>query len=224
MKIIEAALEKGKTTLTEHEAKSILAHYQIPITREVLVKTDTEAVAAAGEIGYPVVMKGSGENLAHKTELDLIKLDLGDEEAVRQAFLELTTQSRATVEDVLVQQMIKGDRELMAGLTRDPQFGPCVLFGLGGIFAEVLEDVSFRVMPFDRNEALEMMQEIRAKKILGAFRGKPAVDLESMADILLLLGQIGMDHDLVKEIDINPLKLVNGRPVVVDALFVLEGL
>ena len=121
-----------------------------------------------------------------------------------------------------MQEMIKGSRELVVGLTRDAQFGPCVMFGLGGIFTEMLEDISFRVAPLKKQDALEMMREIRAHKILGAIRGMTAADLEMLAEILIRVGQIGMENEAIKEIDINPVILSRGKPIAVDALVVLE--
>jgi len=117
--------------------------------------------------------------------------------------------------------MVKGERELVVGLTRDAQFGPCVMFGLGGIFTEILEDISFRVAPLSREDAMDMMESIRGKKILDAVRGKPPVDREALADILIAVGQIGMNYDQIREIDINPLKILDGKPIAVDALIVL---
>jgi len=123
---------------------------------------------------------------------------------------------------VLVQEMIKGQRELVVGLTRDPQFGPCVMFGLGGIFTEILKDISFRVAPLEKHDALEMMREIKGHKILDAVRGMPAADIDALADILIAVGRIGLENDDVKEIDINPLILQGSKPVAVDALVVLD--
>lgn len=222
MKLIEDAVKRGAKSLSEYESKLLLAEYGIPVTREAVVTTSDDAVAQASEIGFPVVLKGSGETISHKTELNLIALDLKNEEEIRQAFSELTANKKADVKEVLVQQMIKGDRELMVGLTRDAQFGPCVMFGLGGIFTEILEDVAFRVAPLSDYDARDIMNDIKGKKILNAFRGKPEVDRNTLADILIAVGQIGLDNEQVKEIDINPLKLVNGKPVAVDALVVLE--
>ena len=221
MKLIEEALKRGATTLSENESKKLLTEYKIPITKEKVATTEDDAVAAAAEIGYPVVLKGSGDELSHKTEFNLIALDLRKEDEVREAFKNLTTNPKVTVKEVLVQQMVKGDRELVVGLTRDAQFGPCVMFGIGGIFTEILKDTSFRVAPLTRWDAMDMMNDIRGKKILDSFRGKAAVDREVLADILMAVGQIGMEHDAVQEIDINPLKLVDGKPVAVDALVVL---
>jgi acetyl-CoA synthetase (ADP-forming) len=124
---------------------------------------------------------------------------------------------------VLVQEMVKGPRELVVGLTRDPQFGPCVMFGLGGIFTEILKDISFRVAPLEKRDALEMMQEIKGHKILEAVRGMEAADLDMFSQILINVGQIGMEHEKVKEIDINPVIISGNKPVAVDALVVLES-
>lgn len=223
MKIIEDALKRGAKALSENESKQLLAEYGIPVTQEKTAKTEEEAVRAAAEIGYPVVLKGSGEELTHKTELNLIELDIRDEKDLREGFNRLISNSKAKVEEVLVQQMVKGDRELVVGLTRDPQFGPCVMFGLGGIFTEILKDTAFRIAPLSRWDATDIMEDIRGKKILEAFRGKPPVDKELLADILIAVGNIGMENDQVSEIDINPLKLVDGKPIAVDALVVLEN-
>lgn len=223
MKIIDEALKRGAKALSEYESKMLLAEYGINITQEKIVSAEDDAVAAASDIGYPVVLKGSGEELSHKTEMNLIALNLRDENEVREAYKNLISNPEAEVKEVLVQQMIKGDRELVVGLTRDAQFGPCVMFGLGGIFTEILEDVSFRVAPLTRWDAKDMMGEIRAAKILDAFRGKPEVDREALADILIAIGTIGMELDQVAEIDINPLKILDGKPVAVDALVVLSN-
>jgi len=123
---------------------------------------------------------------------------------------------------ILVQEMIKGKRELMVGLTRDAQFGPCVMFGLGGIFTEILKDVSFRLAPLTQRDALEMMADIKGSKILDAVRGMEAVDRDATARILMEVGRIGLENDRVKEIDINPLIIRGGIPVAVDALVVLQ--
>ena len=223
MTIIEDALKRGAKTLSEHESKLFLAAHGIPVTREKVVTTEDDAVSAAAEIGYPVVLKGSGEELGHKTELNLIAMDIRNENDVREACKKLTANRKVPVREVLVQQMVKGERELVVGLTRDAQFGPCVMFGLGGIFTEILEDISFRVAPLSREDAMDMMESIRGKKILDAVRGKPPVDREALADILIAVGQIGMNYDQIREIDINPLKILDGKPIAiaVDALIVL---
>jgi succinyl-CoA synthetase beta subunit len=222
MSIIELAQKRGAQTLSEHDSKQFLSEYGIPVTREILARSEGEAVRAAAEIGYPVVLKGSGEALTHKSELDLVAVDLRDETEVRRSFQRFRAHPQAKVDEVLVQQMVKGERELVVGLTRDRSFGPCVMFGLGGIFTEILRDTCFRLAPLTHAEAMEMLGEIRAKKILDAVRGKPAADREALAQILVAIGQIGVDWPQVREIDINPIKLQGSNPIAVDALVVLE--
>jgi succinyl-CoA synthetase beta subunit len=222
MKIIEDALKKGAKTLSEFESKKLLAEYGIRVTNEKTVTSENDAVKVAEEIGFPVVLKGSGAEISHKTELDLIALNIRDEVDVRKAFNNLTSKTDTKVEEVLVQQMVKGHRELVVGMTRDLQFGPCVMFGLGGIFTEILEDITFRVAPLTKNDALEMMNEIRGKKILDPFRGKPAVDRDELADLLVAVGQVGIENEEISEIDINPVKVPGGKPIAVDALVVLD--
>lgn len=222
MKIIEDAIKRGADNLSEFESKQILSAYGIPVTSEKTAKTLEEAVSAANSIGYPIVLKASGENLQHKTELDLIRLDLKDESQVKLAYKELLSESTIPITEVLIQQMLRGNRELMAGLKRDSQFGPCVVFGLGGVLAEILEDVSIRVAPITTFDAMDMMENIRGKKILEPFRGKPSVDRKAMAELLIALGKIGLENDAVGEIDINPIKLIEGQPVAVDALIILK--
>ncbi|MFH1624410.1 MAG: acetate--CoA ligase family protein [Pseudomonadota bacterium] len=222
MKILDEALKKGQSALSEYQSKKFLASYGIPITREKLVNTKEEAIQAAKGIGFPVVLKACAPEITHKTELNVIELDVRDETAVADAYDRITNHKGISIDSILVQEMIKGERELVVGLTRDPQFGPCVMFGLGGIFTEILNDVSFRIAPLEKRDALEMVREIRGHKILDAFRGKPAVDLDILCDTLISLGNIGLEFDQIKEIDINPLIIDGDKPVAVDALVVLN--
>jgi len=222
---LKEARRKKYKTLSEYDSKRLLSEYGIPVTREKLVKSQKDAVTAAEEIGYPVVIKACGPDLTHKTELDAIRLNLADARSVRQAVKDLKTATKGQkLQGLLVQEMVKGQRELVMGLIRDQQFGPCVMFGLGGIYTEILKDVSFRVAPLTERDALEQMDEIKGKKILEAFRGMAEVDRQLLAKALVALGKIGLDHDDVKEIDINPLILSKeGNPVAVDALVVING-
>jgi acetyl-CoA synthetase (ADP-forming) len=222
MEIITQAIQRGAKNLSENASKQVLAACGIPVTREFAVKSMEAAVEQAEIIGYPVVLKASGEQVLHKTESGWVALDLKDREQVKRAYRELQSSSDAAVKEILVQQMVKGNRELMVGLKRDPQFGPCVLFGIGGVLTEILDDISIRVAPLERTDAMEMMEDIRAKKILDPFRGNPPVDREALADILLAVGRIGLAHTDIAEIDINPLKLSNGKPIAVDALIILN--
>lgn len=220
--LIKKALAEGRTTLDEFESKEILRAYGIPTVAERACTTRDEALAACTAVGYPVVMKALSSKIAHKTERGLVKVGVPDAAGAAAAFDEIKAGSGADFERVVVQKMVSSRRELVAGLTTDPQFGPCVMFGLGGIFTEVLKDVAFRVAPLKEHDALEMMDEIRARKILGKVRGMPAADRAALAQILVKTGQIGIDTPGIKEIDMNPVMLDGANPVVVDALVVLK--
>lgn len=220
--IIEKALQEGRKTLSEYESKQFLKAYGIPVTREILVRTREECVQAAQTIRYPLVLKGCSPSLAHKTEKGMVRVDLRNEQEMLLAFDELNSRGEGSEKAILLQEMIKGSRELVAGMTRDPQFGPCVMFGLGGIFTEILKDIVFRVAPLEKRDALDMTEEIKAHRILGAVRGMPAADLDLLCDILVKVGEIGMENEVIQEIDINPLILSGAKPVAVDALIVLK--
>ncbi len=223
MHVIEKAIAEGRTTLSEYESKEFLASYGIPVTREVLVDRKEDLIKAVAEIGYPLVIKGCAAEIAHKTEKGLIRLDVRNESDAVTAFEEIMAGMTGSGKAVLIQEMVKGQRELVVGLIRDPQFGPCVMFGLGGIFTEVLKDTSFRVAPLEKRDAFEMMHEIKAHKILEPIRGMPAADQEALAEILITVGRIGLEHEAIKEIDINPVILSGSKPLAVDALVVMEG-
>ncbi len=222
MEIIKRAIAKGQKILTEYESKQLLADYGIPISREVLVTKPQELENAITEIGFPLVLKGCSPEISHKTETGLIHLDIRNEQEAKAAFENIQGKMQDPMRAVLVQEMVKGQRELVVGLTRDPQFGPCVMFGLGGIFTEILEDISFRVAPLEKKDAMEMMKEIKGHKILQAVRGMPPADLDQLADILITVGRIGLENDEIQEIDINPLILRGDKGVAVDALVVLD--
>jgi acetyl-CoA synthetase (ADP-forming) len=221
MEIIERAWKEGRNTLSEFESKQVLAAHGIPVTKEILVNDLKGLMDAARKIGYPLVLKGCSSDIAHKTEKGLIRVDIRNEGEAKSAFEEIVA-NMGTDAGVLVQEMVKGQRELVIGLTRDPQFGPCVMFGLGGIFTEILKDISFRVAPLEKRDALDMMQELRGHKILEAVRGMEAADLDTLSDILIKVGRIGLENETVKEIDINPVIISGNKPVAVDALVVLE--
>jgi succinyl-CoA synthetase beta subunit len=220
--IIKKALERGQKTLSEYDSKQVIQTVGIPVTREKLAHSRDEAVKFAEELGYPVVLKGCSDKAAHKTEMGLVKLKLASADEVRKAYDEISGKG-IELDGVLVQEMIKGDREFVIGLSRDPQFGPCVMFGVGGIFTEVIKDVSFRVAPLTEMDAEEMIDEIRMKKLLDAFRGSPAVDRKLLVKALVGISEIGYKHNEIAEIDINPVIISGNRPVVVDALVVLNN-
>ncbi|MCX7677961.1 MAG: acetate--CoA ligase family protein [Spirochaetes bacterium] len=221
--IIMNAIQKKQKALSEYDSKRVLSDVGVTITKEILVKTKDEALKAAREIGFPVALKGCSAELMHKTEYGMVKINLHTDEEVERAFDELVSKGME-LDGILVQEMVDGDRQFVIGLTRDAQFGPCVMFGLGGIFTEVLHDVSFRVAPITMDDALEMIEEIRAKEILGPFRGSPAVNKEMLAKALVGVGNLGVKYDEIAEIDINPLIVCGNRPIAVDALVVLKQL
>ncbi len=222
IQMIGNAFRKGRTALSEYEAKQVLAAYDIPVTREMLIKDKKNLDAAIQKIGFPLVMKGCSAEIAHKTEKGLIHVDIRTATEAKKAFQEIMAGMKGFDGGVLMQEMIKGRRELVMGLTRDPQFGPCVMFGLGGIFTEILRDISFRRAPLGVRDAHEMMQEIRGHKILDAVRGMEAADKKRLTDMLINIGRIGLEIPEISEIDLNPVILSGSKPVVVDALIVLK--
>jgi succinyl-CoA synthetase beta subunit len=220
MSLLDEAITRGQAALTEHAAKAFLSGYGVPVSREVLVADAEAAADAAGDLGFPVVLKASGVALQHKTEVGGIALNLRSAEEVRREAGRLL--ALPGCEGLLVAEMVAGERELACGMHRDPQFGPCVMFGLGGILTEALADAVFRVAPLTRADAAEMLDEIRAVKLLGAFRGQAPADRDALATILVALGEIGLRHPEIQGIDLNPVKIrPDGRPVAVDALVAL---
>jgi succinyl-CoA synthetase beta subunit len=178
----------------------------------------------AEEIGYPVVLKACSSQLLHKTESGLVELNIRDAGQVGAAYDRLTTAASQPLEGVLVCEMVPGQRELVMGLSRQPGFGPCVMLGLGGIFAELLQDAAFRAPPLDRVEAADMCAELRAAAVLGPFRGQAEADAETLHGALIGLGRLGLERPEAAEVDINPLIIrPDGRVVAVDALVVLRG-
>ncbi|MCK5558630.1 MAG: acetate--CoA ligase family protein, partial [Candidatus Hydrogenedentes bacterium] len=167
---------EARIALSEHESKRLLARYAIPIVREELVECLDDALDAARRIGFPVVLKACGSGMAHKTELGVVELNLDDDSAVGEAYQRIVERAPGKLDGLLVQEMARGNRELICGLTRDEQFGPCVMLGLGGIFVEAVRDVVFRVAPIELRDALEMMDDLKGREVLGEFRGEKAVD------------------------------------------------
>lgn len=222
MDIITRAKSQGRTTLTEAEAKQVLKKYGIPVAEEQAVKTIEEAQITAENYGYPVVLKGLGSRLTHKTERGLVKLNLHNKEEVRLAALYIKEAAGTDLEGFLIQPMLQGKREFVAGLFHDEQFGPTVMFGLGGIFTEAIEDVVFAVAPLEKNEAQRMIEQLEAQKLLGEFRGEKAADKEALIKTIVGLSKIGKEIPEIREIDINPLLVTaDGKVTAVDALIVL---
>lgn len=222
MNLVDEALAKNQNILSEHESKQILEAYGIPVTKEVLVGDIGNLRPAAEEIGYPLVIKGCSRGTSHKTETGLVHLDIRNEAEALAAYNTIMDRMEGGDKQVLLQEMVKGQRELMAGMIRDSQFGPCVMFGLGGVFTEVLNDTVFRAAPLEKRDAFDMLGEIKAHKILENIRGMKSVDKNELAQILISVGRIGLENDRIREIDINPLMITAGKPVAADALVILE--
>lgn len=208
------------TTLSEAESKRLLAAYGVPIAEERIVADPDQAASAAEALGFPVVVKLNGDRIAHKTERGLVRLGLADAGAVRAAASELL--GLATTDDgdvsLLVAPMIRGNRELIAGLATDPQFGLTVMLGVGGILAEAIADVTLRMVPIERIDAEEMIEDLATQALLGEFRGEPAVDRDALVAVLMGLSDAATADDRIVSADLNPLIVTNGRPIAVDAL------
>ncbi len=200
----------GRATAGDAEARDILAAYGVPVPKSTVAATADDAVAAAEAMGYPVVMKIASPDILHKTDIGGVKLNLASAGEVRDAFDLITYRAtrympEATIWGCQVQQMVKGGREIIIGMSRDPQFGPLLMFGLGGVYVEALKDVTFRVAPIDRRDAREMIDEIRAVRLLRGVRGEPASDLDAIVDTLVRVSQLVIDFPDIVELDINPL-------------------
>jgi acetyl-CoA synthetase (ADP-forming) len=207
-------------TLSEADSKALLAAHGVPVPDERVVATAPAAAAAAEAIGFPVVAKLCGDTIAHKTERGLVRLGLQDASSVEAAAQSLLDAARPDDGDVavLVAPMVRGNRELIAGLVRDPQFGPAVMLGVGGILAEAVADVAFRLVPVSRLDAHELIDDLATQRLLGEFRGEPAVDREALADVLCGLSKLAEQRPDVVSVDLNPLIVSGGASVPVDAL------
>jgi acetyl-CoA synthetase (ADP-forming) len=214
-------------TLSEPESKRVLADAGVPVLEERVVDTPDEAAEAARQLGpdSPVVVKLYGEGVAHKTERGLVRLGLrgGDDvRAASQAVLDAATPADGDV-GVLVAPMVRGSRELIAGVARDPQFGASVMVGIGGVLTEAIADVAFRLVPVERVDAEEMLDDLGARALFGPVRGEPPVDQDAVVDVLLALSRLVADRPDIVSVDVNPLVVVDGRPIAVDALVEVEA-
>lgn len=207
--------------LDEYKSKQILSTCNIPVVEEKILSQSTETKEFAEKIGFPVVLKGLLAGEIHKTELGLVRTGISSVEEAENAYNELHTKMSSDG-SVLIQKQIQGNPELIAGLFRDTQFGPCVMCGFGGILAEVLADSVFAAAPLNKSEALALIDRLKTQKLLNGFRGSTALDRDALADILVRLGDLGVAFEQIKEIDINPLIVSQGIPVAVDATIILE--
>lgn len=225
---IQLPLQMGPT-LSESQATEILDFYEIPTTRRTIATTVEEAVDFANSIGYPVVLKVDSADIPHKTEADAIRLNIQNEHEVMKAFTEIYQNARnykvdAQINGISVQEMLPEGTEVIIGATKDPNFGPVVMFGLGGIFVEVFKDISFRVAPLTRADAVEMIEEVKGKALLKGARGKAQADIEAIIEVLLKVSQLVTDNEeIIEELDINPLIVYENGVKAADAMIVVRS-
>jgi succinyl-CoA synthetase beta subunit len=216
-------IERSHRVLSEYESKKMLAEYGIPVTQEILAQSKDQAVTAANEIGFPVVLKACSPELMHKSDAGCVELSLTSDDDVAKAYDRILSSASVELEGVLVSEMISGLRELVLGLTREPQFGTCVMLGLGGVMTEIFKDTVFRVAPFDQVEAEDMIKELKSRAMLDEFRGERPADMKAICQCLISLGKIGLENPDISEIDINPLKIAkDGQVTAVDALIIFD--
>ena len=229
-KIIDNAISKKHFDLGEFEARNIIESYGFKIPKSVLAKDENEAAKAAKELGFPIVMKIASFDVLHKSDVGGVKTGLKNEEGVKKAYLKMVSQikekvPKANIQGVYIQEMIEGGKELILGMNKDPQFGPLIMFGSGGIYVEVLKDVSFRVAPLSRWDAESMIKEIKTYPLLTGTRGEEPIDFDALIDALLRLSSLVCDFPKIIELDINPLKIFpkdKGPCVAIDARLSLE--
>jgi acetyltransferase len=225
--LVQGALSGGRCLLLEHEGKALLKRYGVSIAESLLARSEEEAVEVAGRLGFPVVLKIVSPDVVHKSDVGGVLVGLEDEAEVREGYRLILEHvkaavSRARVEGLLVQKMAPQGVEVIAGGVRDREFGPVVMFGLGGVFVEVLKDVVFRLAPITRFEAFEMIREIRGYPILRGVRGQLSVDEEALAEILVRVSRLMMDHVEVSEIDLNPIFAYKEGAIVADVRVMLK--
>jgi len=212
--------QTSSRTIDEYRAKKLLRAYGIPTTTEELAESLEAAEEHAHTIGYPVALKVCSPDISHKTESGLVHLNIRDKDALKAAYTSINSNGNNL--PVLISQMLHGDREFMAGISHHPGFPPCVMFGLGGIFAEALNDITIRLAPLSLSDAMEMIENISARALIGSYRNMQPVEKDTVAAILIALSQIALDFPGIKEIDLNPIIVQQGKPTVADALIITE--
>jgi len=223
--IIEKA-KKEKRSLLETEAKELLREYGIPVPDFKLIKSEDEIVGLAKEINFPIVMKIVSPDIIHKTEAGGVKVGIKDEKEAKAAYQDIIYKVKkykkeAKISGIIAYSMIPQGTEIIIGIMKDPHFGPVIMFGLGGIFVEILKDISFRILPLEERDAEEMISEIKGYQILKGIRGETPKDVKSIRDVLMKISQLVMDNPEIKEIDLNPVFLFNQGLQVVDARMIL---
>lgn len=225
--IFAQANKEGRKFLLETEAKNVCMEYGIPVTKFMVAKTAEEAIRFAGKIGYPIVMKIVSPDVIHKFDVGGVLINLKTPKEVESAFKTILENVKkhdpnAKIIGVTVQEMAPASTEVIVGAIKDPQFGQTLMFGLGGIFVEVLKDVTFRIAPITEQEAKEMITEVKAYPLLQGYRGQPPADVDAIVKILLATSKLVMDHPEIKELDLNPVLVYEKGAKTVDARIILE--
>jgi acetate---CoA ligase (ADP-forming) subunit beta len=225
--IFDQVKEEGRSILTEWESKRILKQVGISVVETKLAKTQKEAVSLSQKMGFPVALKIASPDVIHKSDSGGVKLSLNNAAEVRKAYDEILKKVRkqypeAVVHGVSVQKMARPGTEVIIGTSKDPQFGPVIMFGLGGIFVEILKDVSFRVIPVKARDAQEMIQEIKGYPLLQGYRGKEAASITALVEIILKISKFIEQNSQIKELELNPVFAYRDKAVAVDARMVLE--
>lgn len=224
--IIKRALAEGRRGLLEPEAETVCLEYGIPAPSFKIAMSSSSAAAFAGELGYPVVLKVVSPEIVHKTDVGGVIVGLSSSDAVESAYQRVLENVRiqrpdARISGVLVQKMAPESTEVIVGSVNDPQFGPTIVFGLGGVFVEILKDVSFRIAPLEERDAREMITEIRGHSILNGYRGFPAADQETIVHILLSASRLVTENPQITQMDLNPIRVYARGALVVDARMLL---
>jgi len=221
--LLKQKTDAGQNVLTEFEAKELLQEIGIPIPAQKLTSTKDETLDAAKDIGYPIAMKLMAEDIVHKSDTGAVKLNIKDKKEAEQAFSDLMNIPAQKEKKISVQKMADEPiTELIIGMTTDPQFGPALMFGIGGILVELLEDVSFRIAPITEYDAKEMIHEIKGFPILDGYRGKPKADIDAIVDILMKISDFVVKHDEINEMDLNPVFIYEKGINCVDARIILK--
>jgi len=228
-KIIEKALKEKRASLQIDEAQRICALHQIPTPKYYVAKSVDEAVEKASEIGYPIALKIISPQIIHKSDVGGVILNVGNEMELRTQYEKLTTDIRnkdpsATIAGVMIEEMIHPSIEVVIGGIVDNQFGPAVMFGVGGIFTEVYDDVVFRVAPIDRIDALNMIRGLRGSKILEGTRGEPPADINSIVDVLTRVSNLILEHRAINQLDLNPVIVFPKGVYAVDSRMIIASM
>jgi acyl-CoA synthetase (NDP forming) len=221
------AIKEGRKNLTETEAKAVCMDYGIPVTRSELAENEEEALKLAERIGFPVVLKIVSPDIIHKSDVGGVIVNLKNAKEVGNAYKQILSNvkkhdANAKIVGMLVQEMAPASTEVIVGSIKDPQFGPALMFGLGGVFVEVLKDVTFKIAPVTEEEAHEMIEEVKAYPLLKGYRGSPPADINAIVKIILATSKLVMEHEEIKELDLNPIMVYEKGAKAVDARIILE--